>query len=276
VNELSLFTGAGGGLLGSLLLGHTIVGAVEYNEYCCRVLEARQRDGHLAPFPIFQTDIRDFVRSGYASLYKGRCDLVSGGFPCQPFSVAGKQQCADDERNMWPATRDVIRIVQPRSVLLENVPGLVSCGYLGTVIADLAALGYVGKWGVIGACDAGAPHKRDRLWIVAHAKEQSGNGRSYNTGFSMGPSTISEPRDGDRPTLVADAHCAGEEAKRYVSGVGRVMESITQWQSDPSESVYQPIVGRVAHGVAYRMDRLKAIGNGQVPFCVEMAWRMLA
>ena len=158
MNELSLFTGAGGGLLGTHLLGWRPVGYVEWNEYCQRVIAARIADGYLPAAPIF-TDVREFVQSGAAEQYRGIADVVTGGFPCQPFSVAGKQQAADDERNMWPATRDVIRIVQPASVLLENVPGLISCGYLGTVIADLAALGYVGQWGVIGAADAGAPHR---------------------------------------------------------------------------------------------------------------------
>jgi DNA (cytosine-5)-methyltransferase 1 len=144
MNELSLFTGAGGGVLGTHhLLGWKTCGYVEWNEYCQRVIAARIADGYLTSAPIF-TDVREFVQSGAARQYRGVADVVSAGFPCQPFSVAGKQLAADDERNMWPATRDVIRIVQPASVLLENVPGLVSCGYLGTVIADLAALGYVG------------------------------------------------------------------------------------------------------------------------------------
>src|SRR6185312_9461301 len=128
---------------------------------------ARIADGYLPAAPIF-TDVREFIQSGAARQYRGFADVVTAGFPCQPFSVAGKQAGADDERNMWPATRDCIRDVRPQSVLLENVPGLVSCGYLGTVVTDLAALGYVGKWGVLSACAEGAPHTRERLFIVAH------------------------------------------------------------------------------------------------------------
>ncbi len=178
MRELSLFTGAGGGLLGTKLLGWEHIGYVEWNEYCQQVIAARIRDGYLPIAPIF-TDVREFVQSGAAEKYRGFADVVSAGFPCQPFSVAGKQAGAADERNMWPATAEVIRRVQPRSVLLENVPGLVSCGYIGTVLADLAALGYVGRWGVLGAADAGAPHRRDRLWIVAHTDRdgcQAGDG----------------------------------------------------------------------------------------------------
>lgn len=121
MNELSLFTGAGGGILGTTLLGFKVIGAVEIDEYCQKVIVQRQRDGILERFPVF-TDIRLFISSGCAELYRGVTDVITAGFPCQPFSVAGKQRGERDERNMWPATRDVISIVEPRFVLLENVP----------------------------------------------------------------------------------------------------------------------------------------------------------
>lgn len=167
MRELSLFTGAGGGLLGSILLGHEIIGAVEINEYCQKVIAQRQRDGILDKFPIF-TDIRLFISSRCAELYQGVADVITAGFPCQPFSVAGKRKGVDDERNMWPATADVIRIVRPRFVLLENVPGIRE--YLPVVVRDLRRLGYsVRRPLILGADDCGAPHRRKRIWILAHA-----------------------------------------------------------------------------------------------------------
>lgn len=169
MRELSLFSGVGGGILASMLLGHRIIGAVEHDEYCCKVLEQRQRDEVLERFPIFQTDIRDFIREGYAELYAGRCDLVSAGFPCQPFSAAGKRRGADDERNMWPATAECLRVVRPRWFYGENVPGLLYSGYFEQILCDLAACGYDVRWRVLSAAELGAPHKRDRLWIVAHS-----------------------------------------------------------------------------------------------------------
>ena len=169
LTELSLFTGAGGGVYASKLLGHKVIGYVEWNDYCQRVIARRIDDGIFDRAPIFG-DIRAFVCAGYAERYRGLVDVVSGGFPCQPFSVAGAQLGEDDPRNMWPAMRDVVREVRPRFVFAENVPGLASNGYLGTVLGDLAALGYDAEWCVLGADDCGAPHIRKRLWILAHAQ----------------------------------------------------------------------------------------------------------
>lgn len=239
MNELSLFTGAGGGVLGTHhLLGWKTCGYVEWNEYCQRVIAARIADGYLTSAPVF-TDVREFVQSGAAEQYRGVADVVTAGFPCQPFSVAGKQQAANDERNMWPATRDVIRSVQPESVLLENVPGLVSCGYLGAVIADLAAIGYVGRWDVLGARDVGAPHRRNRLWIVAHAKrnkqQQSRHGATGRMGRQQQP--MAWNRD-------------WESALREFRGVD--------------------------DGLAYGVERLDTLRNGQVPAVAARAWWELA
>jgi len=172
VNELSLFTGAGGGLLGTTLLGWRHIGYVEWEEDCRATLAARIRDGLLDPAPIFG-DIREFIDLGYAEAYQGMVDVITAGFPCQPFSVAGKQQGEEDERNMWPETAAVIRIVQPRFVLLENVPGIRK--YLPVVVRDLRRSGYDVRRPVqLGADNIGAPHRRKRVWIVAN----SVNGRS--------------------------------------------------------------------------------------------------
>lgn len=289
MRELSLFTGAGGGLLGTHLLGWEPCGYVEWNSYCQQVIAARIRDGYLPVAPIF-TDVREFVQSGAAEQYRCVADVVTAGFPCQPFSVAGKQRAADDERNMWPATREVIRRVQPRSVLLENVPGLVSCGYIGTVLSDLAALGYVGRWGVLGAADAGAPHKRDRLWIVAHtdyAKRRAQ--REACDRLAIGPDGIPQGQEGagrfecgssdvayaercrseQRPDLDLLGRWQGEAEQTRMGGGGGY------WKADPANDP-ESGVGRVANGVAHRVDRLKALGNGQVSAVVARAWQELA
>ena len=169
MTELSLFSGTGGGLLGSKLLGWKTKGYVEYDKYCQQIIRQRIDDGFLDDAPIF-SDIRAFNADGYAEGYKGLVDVITAGFPCQPFSCAGRQLGADDPRNMWPATIDTIRIVRPRFCYLENVPTLAVSGYFGTVLRDLAEGGYDAKWRMLSASECGAPHKRNRLWIVAHTE----------------------------------------------------------------------------------------------------------
>lgn len=168
LRELSLFSGGGGGLLASRLLGWRTIGYVEIDDYAQRVIAARIADGYLDVAPIF-TDVCEFLESGAADEYRGAADVVSAGFPCQPFSVAGKRAGADDARNLWPETMECIRRVRPRYAFLENVPGLLTSGYWGTILGDLAEGGYDARWRVLSAAEVGAPHKRDRLWIVAHA-----------------------------------------------------------------------------------------------------------
>ena len=177
MRELSLFTGAGGGLLGTQhLLGWNGVGYVEWDEYCQKMLRVRIDDGLIDEAPIFG-DVRAFISDGYAAAYTGLVDVITAGFPCQPFSVAGKQLAADDDRNMWPATAESISIIRPWYIFLENVPGLVTSGYFGTVLGDLVTLGYCVRWRVLSAAELGAPHRRDRLWILAHAgRPQQGRG----------------------------------------------------------------------------------------------------
>ena len=169
MNELSLFTGSGGGVLGTKLLGWRTVGYVEWEKYCQEILSKRIEDGFLDEAPIFG-DIDDFIESGAVKKYKGFVDVVTAGFPCQPFSVAGRGKGQDDQRNKWPQTLQCIRDVRPRYALLENVPGLLSSGYFGEILTSLAQAGYDAEWTVLGADDVGAPHRRKRLWILAHAQ----------------------------------------------------------------------------------------------------------
>lgn len=164
MNELALFAGAGGGILGGKLLGWRTVCAVEWNPYARSVLLARQNDGTLAPFPVWD-DIRTFD----GRPWRGVVDVVSGGFPCQDISAAGGGAGLDGERSgLWSEMARVIHEVRPRYALVENSPVLTSRG-LGRVLGDLAEMGFDAQWGVLGAAHCGAPHLRERIWIVAHA-----------------------------------------------------------------------------------------------------------
>jgi DNA (cytosine-5)-methyltransferase 1 len=279
VRELSLFSGAGGGLLASLLLGHRTVGYVEWDDYCQRVIAARIRDGYLPNAPIF-CDINSFISDGFAASYTGLVDLVTAGFPCQPFSVAGKMEAADDARNGWPATIEVVRIVQPEWVFLENVPGLVTGkhGYFGVVLKDLACSGYDAAWRRLSAAEMGAPHKRDRVWIVAHANSGQRQGR-----------TIQQEREkpGTRGSVWAwsaqgsDANGGGLQAEQDFNSFTDVekfrphstrLHRTTIWQG---KCPVEPSICRVSDGVAAWVGSIRAIGNGQVPVVAAAAWDML-
>jgi len=235
MRHLSLFTGAGGGDLAyQHLLGWQTVGYVEFDKYCQQVLSQRIEDGLLHKAPIFG-DIDGFIESGATKKYKGYIDVLTAGFPCQPFSVAGKQAGENDPRNKWPQTIRCIRDIRPRYALLENVPGLLNSGYFPEILGSLAEAGFDARWVVLGADDVGAPHRRKRLWILA---DSNGPQRA------RGSVSIRIQKE--------DPHLGGA----------------SWWKVEPS-------VGRVANGVANRVDRLKAIGNGQVSRVAATAWDIL-
>lgn len=161
LRELALFAGAGGGILGGRLLGWRTVCAVEIEPYAASVLLTRQNDGSLPPFPVW-----DNVRTFDGRPWRGLVDVVSGGFPCQDISAAGKGAGIGGERSgLWAEFARIIGEVRPHYVFAENSPLLRTRG-LGLVLSDLASLGYDASWGVLGAADVGAPHRRKRMWVV--------------------------------------------------------------------------------------------------------------
>lgn len=167
LRELALFAGAGGGILGGKLLGWRTICAVEWDAYARDVLVARQNDGCLDPFPIW-----DDVQTFDGRPWRGRVDVVSGGFPCQDISAAGKGAGIDGERSgMWQHMARIIGEVRPRYAFVENSPLLVGRG-LARVLGDLTQMGFNCRWGVVGAHHAGAPHRRDRIWILADSESR--------------------------------------------------------------------------------------------------------
>ncbi|MFZ2125394.1 MAG: DNA cytosine methyltransferase [Candidatus Saccharimonadales bacterium] len=163
LRELALFAGAGGGILGGKLLGWRTVCAVEWEPYPASVLAARQNDGLLPTFPIWN-DVCTFD----GRPWRGIVDVVSGGFPCQDISAAGKGAGINGERSgLWREMARIIGEVRPRFAFVENSPILTSRG-LGRVLGDLAEMGFDAEWGVLGAHAIGANHKRERIWILAY------------------------------------------------------------------------------------------------------------
>jgi len=200
MKELSLFSGAGGGLLASkYFLGWETVGYVENNEYCQKVIAQRIEDGLLDEAPIF-TDIRSFNRDGFANSYQGVVDVISGGFPCQDISCAGKGAGITGKRSgMWFEMETAIRTIRPRYVFIENSPMLLIRGF-DRVLCGLSEMGYDARWGIISAADVGAPHLRKRIWIVGHSRCVRRNERRKNN------------QKNDRPELATDGQHAREMA----------------------------------------------------------------
>ncbi len=273
MNELALFAGAGGGILGGHLLGWRTVCAVEWEPYPASVLCARQNDGLLPPFPIWD-DVQTF--DGFA--WRGLVDVVSGGFPCQDISAAGKGAGIEGQRSgMWKHMARVVSEVRPRFVFVENSPMLVSRG-LERVLGDLTALGYDTKWTVMGAADVGANHQRDRIWIVgkmAYTSQLFRNGSNNNTRISLGRKE--KPKFGNNcgSENVAYTQCWEQKIWGDYAGMGWIRQLGADANAGTGPWSSEPNVGRVANGVAARVDRLKAIGNGQVPLCAATAWRLL-
>lgn len=193
MRELHLFAGAGGGILGGILLGHRCVAAVELEPYCRKVLEQRQRDGVLEPFPIF-----DDVRTFDGTAWRGRVDVVCGGFPCQDISNAGKKHGLEGEKSsLWWEMHRVVREVDPCYVFVENVAALLVRGF-DRVLGSLADLGFDAEWCVLSAASCGAPHLRQRLWLLAANRDRIARGQQQ------------EPRQELEATLHADGNGTAE------------------------------------------------------------------
>ena len=217
-------------------------------------------------------------------------ELLTGGFPCQPYSQAGKRRGEKDDRALWAEMARVIQEARPRWVLGENVAGLVSLG-LDFVLSELESLGYTCEPVILPACALNAPHRRDRVWIIAHANGQSEpegvgqfaphpsseGGQRRKAGVERLDSQLkkrvpgrSDPRNvsnsnGERncgwPPGGQDAENAGKPSKSERNNEPR----LEAWHIEPN-------VGRVAHGVPRRMDRLRGLGNAIVP---QVAYELL-
>jgi DNA (cytosine-5)-methyltransferase 1 len=262
----SLFSGIGGIDLGLQRAGMEIVWQVENDDWCRKVLARHFPDA------VRYGDVRDCRgevvgntpsqrspaecepsesagdeeagwRESHTSGRLSSVDLICGGFPCQPVSHTGRRLGAEDERWLWPEFMRIIREVRPRWVLVENVPGLLSIDdgrLFGGVLRDLAEGGYDAEWDHIPAAALGAPHIRDRVFLIAYADSGGGHGR--------GVSALGSP----------EGRGAFTEAPRRGG----------QWATEPD-------VGRVAHGVPARVDRLRGLGNAVVPQVAEYIGRLI-
>lgn len=253
MNVLDLFSGIGGFSLGLERAGMRTIAFCEIDPYCRRVLAK-----HWPGVPIHE-DIRELTSSDISE----PVDVICGGFPCQPWSLAGKR-CGDkDDRDLWPQMRRIVADIKPRWVIGENVPGLDDKRFMGLdrTISDLEKLSYQAVPFEIPACAVDAPHKRSRLWIVAHADEQGPQGwhsrilQERTSERTIGPGGAFLPQPG----------CRGSEPTR---GEKRRSTSPPRWRAEPN-------VGRVANGIPNRVDRLRALGNAVVPQIPELIGRAI-
>ena len=143
---------------------HRVVAYVEIEAFAIANLVAKMETGKLAPAPIW-TNLKTFP----AHLFRGAVDIITGGYPCQPFSAAGKRAGADDPRHLWPFIREHVQTIRPARCFFENVEGHISLG-LSSVISDLEEDGYRATWGIFSAEEVGAPHQRKRVFIMGDTK----------------------------------------------------------------------------------------------------------
>lgn len=260
---LDLFSGIGGFSVGLERAGMRTVAFCEIDPFCRRVLAK-----HWPSVPCYD-DVRTLTadtlwRDGVAA------DVIAGGFPCQDISVAGKRAGLEGARSgLWGEYRRLIGEVRPGYVIVENVPGLLSLG-MGTVLGDLSALGYDAVWDCIPASALGAPHRRDRIWIIAHTTRDGRHARGQGDA-AQGPRRR-ELGGGGVGSHVRNANVSGLAFREGQSrDVGEELSPAVGagWWS------VEPDVGRVANGVPARVDRLRSLGNAIVPQISELLGRVI-
>ena len=232
----SLFSGIGGLDLGLERAGMRVIWQSEIDPYACRVLKKHW------PAVVNYGDIKQIQWGNIV-----RPDVICGGYPCQPFSTAGKRNGTEDPRHLWPWVLTAISELRPRYAILENVRGHLSMGGL-SVIGDLAAVGYDAEWRIVSAGSVGANHRRDRIIIVAYP-----NGQRLERGCRI-QERITQS---SRPNVFGTGSQWHEEWSGW-----------QWWQSEPK-------LGRVAHGIPNRVDRLRGLGNAVVPQVAEIIGRLV-
>lgn len=197
--------------------GLRVVAYCERDSFAATVLLARMADEALESAPVWVGDLRDLDAAQFAGV-----DAVSAGYPCQPFSCAGKRKGEDDERHLWPEVLRIVRKCRPRYVFLENVSAHLLLGF-DRVLCDLAGLGFNAEWAVVSAAEAGAPHLRKRLFVLAYSKDYHGGAgeRGAEEGARAGRGRRRGPPGGCVDTLANAQGVLGQEEQReQPDGVG--------------------------------------------------------
>jgi len=276
LNGLALCAGVGGLELGLGLAvpEYKCVGYVEREAFAASVIVARMEDKALDQAPIWD-DLETFPSKDF----REKVDIISAGFPCQPWSTAGKGKGLDDDRWLWPAISRIICEVGPGIVFLENVPGLLDGG-IGPILGDLAQAGYDAEWGCFSAAEVGASHLRKRVFIMAYAQgsgawgkirdvcQKNGRQKTRRVQLSSGPDTEMEN------TTSSGLEGSESHGLQYELGPFPPLPGdIDGWKYYRGP---QPALRRGPDGMAYWVDRIRVIGNGVVPLEAAYAFRTLA
>ena len=267
---ISFCSGYGGIERGIELAGveHRVIAYVEIEAFAIANLVAKMEAGKLDPAPIW-TDLKTFP----AHLFRGAVDIITGGYPCQPFSAAGQRKGEDDPRHLWPTIREHVKTIRPDRCFFENVEGHISLG-LSSVISDLEEDGYAATWGIFSAREVGAAHQRKRVYIMADSNgigleeyEYCKTNVIVKTDF-----TTAELAD-SQSERVQGLRASG---KQKPSAHGQQELLMRQGKrSEYAKWLPEPRVGRVVDGCADRVDRIRLLGNAVVPQTAAKAWETL-
>lgn len=277
---LDLFSGIGGFSIGLEKAGFETVAFCEIEDYPRAVLKR-----HWPDIPIYR-DVKQLT--GEQLRADGIIpDVIVGGYPCQPFSLAGVRRGEKDDRHLWPEVRRLVNEIRPTWCIFENVAGHITMG-LDEVLSDLEAEDYATRPFVIPACGVDAPHKRDRVWIVAHTRHKpgrdsiSGGVRGNGTGQhaegkrSYEAAETARPSETPQTLAYANAQRLHPPTEEQVHGVGNIPKQSKRGGKDIGSGwATEPNVGRVVNGLPNRSHRIKALGNAVVPQIPEVIGRMI-
>ena len=257
---LSLCTGYGGIERGLELAGfeHRVVAHVEIEAFAIANLVAKMEAGQLDAAPIWSN-----LKTLPVDCFRDKVYLLTGGYPCQPFSAAGKRKGKDDPRHLWPYINDIIRAIRPVQCFFENVEGHISLG-LGEVIEDLEKLGYKTTWGIFSAEEVGAPHQRKRIFILANPKGIGVQG--LRTSGEQKPHAHGK----EKLSVCEDERPRPTESDAFAN-LGRGFDGPPSWL----DGSWELGIPRVTSDQKNRVDRLRLLGNGVCPPTAARAWTLL-